>query len=70
MGNPYFQVAIRFISLVEFKTTIQNYSIANGRLVWYYTNEEFRVRVRCKDPCNWEFYTSQEKAPGPNDFVV
>ena len=70
MRNPHFRAGMRLTSSIKFEIVVQNYSIVSGRPVWYYINEELRVRVKCKDPCNWECYACQKKTLRLNDQVI
>ena len=44
---------MEFVSLDEFKKTITEWSVLNGREINYVKNDKVRVRVVCKGKCDF-----------------
>ncbi|KAJ1440952.1 Transposase, MuDR, plant [Sesbania bispinosa] len=54
MGKEFkFKLGIEFSSLKEFKDAILEHSVLNGREIIFEKNDKVRVRVRCKQTCDF-----------------
>ncbi|KAJ1396067.1 hypothetical protein SESBI_32897 [Sesbania bispinosa] len=53
---------MEFASLREFKDAILDYCVLNGREVFFERNDKVRVRLRCKQECNFLALVSKGKS--------
>ncbi|KAL3519922.1 hypothetical protein ACH5RR_018071 [Cinchona calisaya] len=70
MRKPQFQLGKKFESAKPFRLGTKNCAIVHGKPVKPNTNENERVRAKCKTPCKWFVYASVDKALGTKDLVV
>ena len=54
-----FKVGMEFCSLKQFKDTVIEYLVLNGRQLRFQKNDTLRVRVRCKENCGFMAYCSK-----------
>lgn len=43
----------------DFKEEITSYSVQSGKNLRYTKNDKIRVKVRCKDGCEWDDYCAK-----------
>lgn len=65
-----FSIGMKSTTSEEFMEALRNYSIASGKPIRYYTNEQDRMRAKCQEPCSWFLYASKDKYLGTPDLVV
>ena len=61
MKNPQFAVGMLFATAKHFKDAVKEYSILNRKEISFVKNEKWRVRAKCKPPCNWMVFASKKQ---------
>ena len=56
MANYKLELGMYFTSKDDIKEAVASYSVQNGRALKIIKNDKKRVRVRCKEGCEWEVY--------------
>ena len=56
MSNYKWEVGTYFSTKEDIKEAVTSYAVQSGRNLKYIKNDKIRVRVRCKDGCEWEGY--------------
>ncbi|XP_058782986.1 uncharacterized protein LOC131657629 [Vicia villosa] len=59
MSNYKWEVGTYFTTKDDFKEVITSYAVQYGRDLRYTKNDKIRVRVRCKEGCQWEAYCAK-----------
>ncbi|XP_058755786.1 uncharacterized protein LOC131629000 [Vicia villosa] len=59
MSNYRWEVGTYFTTKEDFKEAIVTYAVHSGRDLRFTKNDKIRVRVRCKDGCEWESYCAK-----------
>ncbi|XP_058742069.1 uncharacterized protein LOC131614513 [Vicia villosa] len=59
MADFKWEVGSYFSSKDDFKEAITSYAVHNGRNLKFTKNDKVRVRVKCKDGCDWEAYCAK-----------
>ncbi|XP_058753673.1 uncharacterized protein LOC131626849 [Vicia villosa] len=68
MSNYKWELGMYFTSKSDIKDAVISYAVQNGRDLKFIKNDKKRVRVRCKDGCQWELYCS--KLPDEDSWQV
>ena len=53
LESPQFYPGLKFGSKAEFKATIQDCAIHNGKDIQFQPDDKVRVRAKCKPPREW-----------------
>ncbi|XP_058733729.1 uncharacterized protein LOC131605384 [Vicia villosa] len=59
MADYKWEVGVYFRSKDDFKEAITSYAVQSGRNMRFTKNDKVRVRVNCKDGCQWEAYCAK-----------
>ncbi|XP_058761190.1 uncharacterized protein LOC131634538 [Vicia villosa] len=59
MADYKWEVGVYFRSKDDFKEAITSYAVQSGRNMRFTKNDKVRVRVKCKDGCQWEAYCAK-----------
>ncbi|XP_058746694.1 uncharacterized protein LOC131619636 [Vicia villosa] len=59
MADFKWEVGSYFSSKDDFKEAITSYAVHSGRNLKFTKNDNVRVRVKCKDGCDWEAYCAK-----------
>ncbi|XP_058765013.1 uncharacterized protein LOC131638472 [Vicia villosa] len=59
MADFKWEVGSYFSSKDDFKEAITSYDVHSGRNLKFTKNDKVRVRVKCKDGCDWEAYCAK-----------
>ncbi|CAI8613823.1 unnamed protein product [Vicia faba] len=59
MANYKWELGMYFTSKDDIKEEIYSYAVQNGRALNTIKNDKKRMRVRCKEGCEWEVYFSK-----------
>ncbi|XP_058733971.1 uncharacterized protein LOC131605655 [Vicia villosa] len=59
MADYKWEVGVYFRSKDDFKEAITSYVVQSGRNMWFTKNDKVRVKVKCKDGCQWEAYCAK-----------
>ncbi|XP_058756512.1 uncharacterized protein LOC131629754 [Vicia villosa] len=59
MSNYKWELGMYFTFKRNIKDAVISYAIQNGRNLKFIKNDKTRLRVRCKDGCQWELYCAK-----------
>ena len=66
MENPEFELGQLFSTADQFKRALKQYSIMHRKNLQFTTNENWKVRAKCKAPCKWMIYASKQSKSSSN----
>lgn len=59
IGNPVFDLGMKFANCKQFRKAIKEYAILNKKKVKLVRNERYKLRAECLKPCPWFVYVSK-----------